>query len=234
MTILVVLPGLDGTATMHAEFVGALRSLFDAVSLIAYPQNRVMNYAELEVLVRAALPASIPFVLLGESFSGPIAISIAAQPPGGLVGLILSTSFARAPVRLLSAFAPLVRFAPVRSIPQALLWWWLLGRWATPPLKVALRAALDSVESSVLRARAAAAVRVDVTTVLAEISMPTLLLRATEDRLLSRAASMEILSAVRHAEIVDIAGPHLLLQANPLVCAQAVIAFAGKLSFSSH
>ena len=34
------------------------------------------------------------------------------------------------------------------------------------------------------------------------------------------------------ADIVDIAGPHPLLQANPLVCAQAVIAFAGKLALS--
>ena len=157
MTTLVVLPGLDGTATMHAAFVAAARPWFDAISVIAYPPNRVLGYAELETLVRASLPEGRPFVLLGESFSGPIALLIAADPPAGLAGLVLSTTFARSPVPLLSPLASLLRFAPVRPIPMPLLSWLLLGRWATAQLKTELQAALNNVDRDVLRARAAAA-----------------------------------------------------------------------------
>ena len=233
MTHLVVLPGLDGTATMHDEFVEAVRPSFETVSVIAYPTNKILGYAELEILVRALLPKSSPFVLLGESFSGPIALSIAANPPANLEGLVLSTTFARSPVPLLSAFASVVRFAPVRSIPMFLLSWLLLGRWTTPQLKTALRGALESVDPNVLRARAAAALRVDVFSSLGKISVPVLYIRATEDRLLSRRAATEASRAICSSKVVDIGGPHLLLQTNPEACAQAAGSFVQELATSS-
>lgn len=229
MTTLVVLPGLDGTATMHTEFVEAVRPSFERVSVIAYPTNKILGYEELEVLVRASLPKDSPFVLLGESFSGPIALSIAADPPCNLVGLVLSTTFARSPVPLLSAFASFVRFAPVRSIPMFLLSWLLLGRWTTPQLQTALRGALESVDPNVLRARAVAALRVDVSSSLGKISVPVLYLRATRDRLLSRRALTRMASGVSHTLVIDIPGPHLLLQASPEACAEAVNSFSRRL-----
>ena len=132
MTALIVLPGLDGTATLHSGFSNAASHLFDPVTVIPYPSQQPLGYSELEVLVRAALPPVAPYLLLGESFSGPIALSIAANPPPNLVGVVLSTSFGNSPFWALSPFAVLSRFAPVRSVPHSLLSWLLLGRWATP------------------------------------------------------------------------------------------------------
>ena len=57
-----------------------------------------MGYDELEVLVRAALPTGQRYFLLGESFSGPLAIRIAANPPAGLAGVILCGTFAKNPL----------------------------------------------------------------------------------------------------------------------------------------
>ncbi|TYT26472.1 lysophospholipase [Luteimonas viscosa] len=226
MTALVVLPGLDGTATLHAEFVASVGPAFESVTVVPYPPDEALGYVALEALVRAQLPAATPFVLLGESFSGPVALSIAADPPPNLVGLVLSTTFAKSPTPLLSPFAALTSIAPVRAVPVSLLSWLLFGRWATPQLEASLRSALLAVSPAVLRFRAAAAMRANVSASLGSIAVPVLYLRSSHDRLLSPAAGRHILSEVPQCTTVDIAGPHLLLQTAPKDCARAVGAFA--------
>lgn len=229
MTALVLLPGLDGLAALSSAFVAAARSTFDSVVTVSYPTDRVLAYTELEALVQDSLPKETPYVLLGQSFSGPIAIAIAARQPPGLVGLVLSTTFSQSALPWLSPLASLARIAPVRSLPRALLSWWLLGRWATPQLESMLQSSLQAVKPSVLRSRAASALRVNVSSRLKAISTPVLYLRASDDRLLSRAASTRIVGALPHAEAADIAGPHLLLQASPEACAEVVARFASGL-----
>lgn len=232
VTALVILPGLDGTAALHAQFVACLGGVFGPVAVLRYPPDEALDYAALEVLVRAGLPRDVPFVLLGESFSGPIALSIAADPPANLVGVVLSTTFARTPLPFISPLAPLARFAPVRALPLALLSWWLLGRWATPALNVALERALLEVHPAVLRQRAALAMQADVSAVLARIGVPVLYLRAKNDRLILPGAGDRILSVIKHATIKEIAGPHLLLQACPSSAARAVRDFVEGLQLA--
>jgi len=229
MTALVVLPGLDGTATLHTEFVASVSPAFDSVTVVPYPLDKALGYVALEALVRARLPPTLPFVLLGESFSGPIALSIAADPPPNLVGLVLSTTFAKSPVPLPSPLAALTRIAPVRALPPSFLSWLLFGRWATPQLEASLQSALLAVSPTVLRFRAGAAIQANVSARLASISVPVLYLRATHDRLLSGAAGRHILSALPQCTTADIAGPHLLLQVAPIDCARAVSTFSRRL-----
>jgi hypothetical protein len=85
--VLVLLPGLDGTGKLFAEFLRVL-DLNISTLVVAYPKDVPMNYDELETLVTAALPTDRPFVLLGESFSGPAAVaaSVAADPSAGMRG----------------------------------------------------------------------------------------------------------------------------------------------------
>src|SRR5436309_344825 len=97
MVALVLLPGMHGTGELFAEFTAALGSEHEAIA-VSYPQDRPLDYAQLESIVRSRLPADRPFVILGESFSGPIAISIAASAPRGLRGIILCVSFAKNPL----------------------------------------------------------------------------------------------------------------------------------------
>src|SRR3990167_10010315 len=144
MPALVLLPGLDGTASLLSDFVEASRGTFDSVITVSYPRDRILDYDELEAHARNFLPRDGTFFVLGESFSGPIALSIAAAPPPGLAGLILSTTFAKNPVSLLRPFAKLTRLAPVRALPISVLSWWLLGRWATTSINGMLAAALRS------------------------------------------------------------------------------------------
>ena len=85
MLTLVLLPGMDGTGIFFEDFAAVAQPEFDPV-IVRYPDDPSRGYAGLEPVARAALPRDKPFLILGESFSGPIAISIAASNPPGLVG----------------------------------------------------------------------------------------------------------------------------------------------------
>lgn len=229
MAVLIVLPGLDGTATLHSSFCGAVSSSFEAVTVIPYPPQQILDYSALVALVRKALPPTTPFVLLGESFSGPIALSIGADPPPNLIAVVLSTSFGNSPMPALSRLAGLIRFAPVRAFPGPMLSWWLLGRWATRELEDSLDSALLAVSPAVLRFRIAAALRASVPNLVA-VTVPVLYLRATHDRLLSASVGVQVSSSVPACMLIDIEGPHLLLQTAPQACALAIGNFVESLA----
>src|SRR4051812_16660002 len=109
MVKLILMPGMDGTGELFAPLLRALGNSIET-TVLRYPTDEPLGYSELLPRVRAALPASGPFVLLGESFSGPLAIMIAAEAPAGLRGVILSASFASNPIRWLPQFVrPLVQ-----------------------------------------------------------------------------------------------------------------------------
>lgn len=224
MTEVVILPGFDGAAALREQFRSCLERHGVATRAIAYPTDMPLGYDDLEPLVRAQLPSNTDFVLLGESFSGPLAIRLSVNPPAGLRGLVLSTTFARSPMPQLRPLAGLTRFAPVR-LPMVLLSWWLFGRWATPELQETLGKTLESVSPAVLRFRAAAVLRVDVSTLLASVQVPALNLVAIHDRLLTSSVAQGLAAGLPHCRTVRIAGPHLLLQAAPEPCAQAIASF---------
>lgn len=221
-----ILPGLDGTTRMLDGFIAQAQAAgFDDATAIGYPHDRVLDADGLEALAREQLPDDKPFLLLGESFSGPIALRIAADPPPMLRALVLSTTFATTPVPLLSPFAPLTGIAPVLT-PMPLLSWLLLGRWRTPTLETTLRQALDEVTHDVLRSRAALALRIDARDALSRIRMPTLYLRARHDRLMHPSAGDTILRSITDARLHALDGPHLLLQTRGDACIDVIAAFA--------
>ena len=86
---LVVLPGMDGGASLSARFRGLMSEAHEADG-VEYPTHEKWGYERLTEHVRAVLSASAePTVLLAESFSGPVAIRLAATPPRHLVGVVL-------------------------------------------------------------------------------------------------------------------------------------------------
>ena len=221
---LVLLPGLDGTGKLFVEFLEAL-DLGSSAQVVSYPPDIPLGYDELEPLVRAALPTRGRFVILGESFSGPLAIRIAAHPPPALVGLILCVTFASNPYPHLAWARGLAALLPLKSLPR-----WLRAplMWGSASPSKAPRQserAMAGVDASVIRRRIAALLSVDETAALAKISVPTLVLCATGDRVISRAASMRLMHGIRHAQRLDIDGPHLLLKTRPKECAAAVLNF---------
>lgn len=224
MVTLVLLPGLDGTGLLFANFAASLGPDVKII-VVSYPTGAAVGYAELEPIARSFLPKDQPFFLLGESFSGPIAISIAASRPTGLLGLVLCCSFARSPRPSLSLFRPLLAVAPVAALPVALLSFFVLGRFSSPALRRSLAESLAQVSPATLRARARAALSVDVSALLARVSLPVLYLRASEDRVVPESASQSIVALAPTTKVVEFPSPHFLLQVLPSQAALAVREF---------
>jgi pimeloyl-ACP methyl ester carboxylesterase len=226
---LVLLPGMDGTGELFADFVNALPQSFETVR-VRYPTDRCLTYSELEDFVQAACPVLEPFMLIAESFSTPLAITFAATNPFGLAGVILCAGFATSPVkgwrRFLGALlAPLLFRVPLSNLATRV---WLLGKDAPSLLVAAVQLAVSSVRPEVLAGRLRALLGCDVQRELGQITVPVLYLQAKQDHLVSASCLQVIRWCKPDITVTALEGPHLLLQRHPLRAAEAVVEFARR------
>jgi pimeloyl-ACP methyl ester carboxylesterase len=210
-----LLPGLEGTGRLFSRFLQAATGALELRPL-AYPTDRFLGYAALEELVAGRLSRDRPFALLGESFSGPLALRIAARGPAGLVGVVLAATFHRRPAA--PAFGALRRLSPLFfrvPLPAHAVRLLLAGGDAPDDLVAEVQAAVASVSGRVMAARAREALRADATAALEACPAPILFLGGREDRLLRSALPIEVRALRPDAEIRMLDAPHLVLQRRP-------------------
>lgn len=229
---LILLPGMDGTGRLFQPFIDVMGSTFK-IKAIQYPPDQAMGYQALLANVRCQLPANEPYVVLGESFSGPLAVELATESNPLLLGLILCCTFVRNPRPMLSGLKFVVPILPNWMPPMRLLDKLLLAQFTTPALRFALAQAIAKVAPAVVRARLHAVLCVDVTAQMATVKIPILYLRATQDKLVPRSASELICSLNVRTQLVDIDAPHCLLQTAPLEAAEVVRKFLVKCQTSA-
>nr|WP_229505790.1 alpha/beta fold hydrolase [Massilia genomosp. 1] len=228
-----MLPGMDGSGDLFAGFIAALGGQVDAI-VVSYPCAPALAYVGLTDYARAQLPRDRPFVLIGESFSGPVAIALAASKPPGLIGLVLCCTFARNPRPLLAPLKPLAGVLPMWSVLTPLIAPFLLGFDAPLVLRKALRAALDKVPPARLRQRLKEVMAVDYTGRAQAISVPVLYLQATRDWIVPASAARLLASLCADWRLVALPGPHLLLQTIPEQAATTVIKFMDPLAMEGN
>jgi pimeloyl-ACP methyl ester carboxylesterase len=197
---------------------------------VAYPPDEPKDYSALLPLVLSALPKDHPFLILGESFSGPLAIMAAATRPTGLCGVVLCASFVRNPLwfrpRWLRHLVHPIAFqffhllSPIKTI---------LGGYSTSELRRLLAQALEPVRPSVLACRARAILEVDVRAELQACPVPVLYLQAQSDRVVHRQNLSDVQSAFPALKIAQIPAPHLLLQTQPHAAVEAITEFVREL-----
>jgi pimeloyl-ACP methyl ester carboxylesterase len=217
---------MDGSGTLFSEFIAALPPGAESL-VVSYPPDQPMGYDELEAFARAELP-SRPFVLVGESFSGPIAVALAAARPAALRGLVLIGSFVRRPIRVPGRLRTLLAVVPVWRVPARCVAVLAFGRWSTEALHSRLFTAMAAVAPAVWRARLRAVLSVDATEKLRAVRVPVLYLRGSSDRMIPRSAWMLVKELLPSARLVELEGPHFLLQTKPVECAAHVTAFANE------
>lgn len=223
-TPIVLLPGMDGTGELLTVLADRL-SKARPVQVIAYPREQPLSYAELIAYVLARVPDR-RYAILGESFSGPIAINIAAGDKR-VTGLILAASFARHP--LPSFLAAFVGAMDLNRLPKSLITAALMGANATPGLKANLSRILASLPRHVVRARARAALNVDARDHLREISCPVMCLHGRNDRLVRKRSVDEIVAAQPRCQVRTLDAPHMLLSTHAEAAADAINDFCDGL-----
>ncbi len=208
---LVLLPGLDGTGTL---FGGFIRAFDGPTQVVEYPRDTVLSYDELFERIVAQLPADRPFVVLGESFSGPLAMRLGALAPAGLKAIVLASTFHRQPVsRALAALGFFARpFMFDMAVPDFVIARLMKG--ADAGTTRSFRALISSVHSKVLASRVRSVLRVDESKAWSVCRVPALVIEAKDDRLV-KSHSAELRALNPSAEFASVPGPHLLLQVNP-------------------
>ena len=213
-TRIVLLPGMDGTGSLFGPLVERTPPAFDA-RVVTYPRD-VGEVSELARRAAEAIPSDRPFVLVAESFSGPIALTLAARRPVGLRAVVLCATFVTNPVPWFpAALASMVRSPVFAMTPSVLVEASLLGTQGDADLRARVREAIAGVPADVLAQRARACLRADARAALVSCPAPILILRATQDLVVPASCTREIVEARPDAILREIAAPHLLLQVAP-------------------
>jgi pimeloyl-[acyl-carrier protein] methyl ester esterase len=218
-----LLPGLDGSGRLSQRFARAWNAPLDLVAYRDDPTADLDAYAE-QVEEIAAGPS---VDLIAESFSGPVALRIIERARIQVRRLVLVASFAAVPVASPLALAHVLPRALLTSLPRP-RWavaWLLLGGVGDAAL---IDEAIDVVRAlppSVMASRLAllAGLRAQQLTG----GPPILALHAMRDRLVPASATAVMQRSFPQVSVVPINGPHLLLQAEPAACADAIRSYLG-------
>lgn len=219
MTLL-LLPGMDGSGRLFQPLLEALTPAIP-VKLIEYPQDGPQDYDSLTDFVAGQLRPHESYILLAESFSGPVARCLAATTPTKIVSLIVVAGFFKRPNPLLA----LLPWLPVQTllslpIPDMLVRRYLLGSDADDRLIRLFKETLKELSKKSLAARLHSIGKLMPQG--PSIPCSCLYLQATNDRLV-QAWNLEVLSDYcRDVTVARIDGPHFLCQARPTACARHI------------
>jgi pimeloyl-[acyl-carrier protein] methyl ester esterase len=223
---LVLLPGFDGSARLFEPFI---RSIGDAVvsETVAFPPDPHWGYEELLPFVVGRLPDGV-CILLGESFSGPLAVMAAASAPQRVAAIVLVSSFSRLPVPVLLARMA-GRFGG-QAIPRWLLEGLLTSRETPHGVRAELFEQVKMLPADLVAKRLRAALSVDVGGQLDALNRPILALQGRQDRLIPPWWARHDLGRRPGVELHFIDGPHMLLQTVPSAVAVCLRSWIGRRS----
>jgi pimeloyl-ACP methyl ester carboxylesterase len=225
---LVLLPGLDGTGLLFRPLLAALPSDIRP-KVIAYPTSDALTLAELASLVVRQLPAD-GTVLLAESFSGLVALTLLMNAQTRVRGVIFVAAFAEPPRPFLLRLAPLVSRSAglMRVAPAFLLRQYCLGKNATASDLKMLREAIAGVSPEVLGQRfRLVATRHSFAKLRSDV--PGYYIRASGDRLVPPSCATWFEQRLQ-CEIIEVEGPHFLLQARPKAAVHAIVRMVQSLN----
>jgi pimeloyl-ACP methyl ester carboxylesterase len=217
---IVLLPGMDGTGDLFERFVRFAPAEFQPI-VIALPERD--SYDALVDAIDAQLPHA-RFVVVGESFSGPLALRVARRASDRVAALVLCNSFIAPPRRWLLRMLP---WRWIFALPVLSRWIrrLLVGRTASNDLVDAVRHAIAKTSKDVLASRMRIIQQLDDEELLRTIECPILDLRGIHDVLVPLRTGDAIRRINQRVQTATIAAPHLLLQVAPEAAWRAIQVF---------
>jgi pimeloyl-ACP methyl ester carboxylesterase len=224
---IVLLPGLDGTGDLFDPLAARLADEF-TVKVVRYPNDPSLGYAGYAELVRNVIGQREVF-LLGESFSGPVAVRVATQLRRQVKGLVLAATFLKNPwpgwlIRRASRTDP-------ETTPKRIRDAILMGSYGDDELREKVDRIVRSLSRPVRAARLKAIAEVDVRDDFAKLDCPTLVLHGREDWLVAMKTIQKAVCRKGGARMVAFPAAHMLLQTCATDCAAEISAFAKSSAF---
>ncbi|MGH8613283.1 MAG: alpha/beta fold hydrolase [Gammaproteobacteria bacterium] len=227
---LILLPAFDGTGLMFNAFVNELGDAFET-TVISYPESGPQDYATLTDTIRKRIPEHEDYVVLGESFAGPIVYQVAIRDAKKCKAAIFVATYLTNPnplvLKILTAMPPslisilLSKPFVVKAVS--------LSREAGDEIASAIAANFSSVNRHAIRQRLMAIGNLG-TAPTEEIATPCLCIQATKDRLVPESKVIDLKRVCRSLEVRKVRGGHFVLQEAPKDAADLVRAFGRNLS----
>lgn len=207
----VLLPGLHGSRTLFSSFV-ALAPAWASCRPLALPTVGGQTFDE---IADALLPELRPlegFVLLGESFSGPIAARLAARLGQKVALLVLCNPVVEMSVRVPEGFLASI-------VSSAWMPAWCASMVLSGGDVSVARAALAEVRAlpkGILAQRLSAVFSTTEEALASHLSPPLLTILGTNDHVVSLSRSRAFFSRIPQGTVAEIEGPHLIVQTRPV------------------
>ncbi len=201
---------MHGTADLFGPVVRCLPA--DAnVKVISYPEQTHFSYPQLEQLVVDNLPVGVPYVLIAESFSGPIALRLASRPSSDMQAVVLVSSFAFRPLGWVGRVIARMPLELALKIPPSdwIFRILLTGPKASKELLLATRKVLTKVSRNVLAARLREALTSDYCRNRISPAVRVIAICSRNDHLLGSRASGSVLNVCSTAEVANVSAPHM-------------------------
>ncbi len=224
---LVLLPGLDGSGDLFEHFEQALAPSL-SIKTVLYPFKEGLGYDVLTEYVRDILPEDEPYMLLAESFSGPIAVSIATEENPAMKGLILVNTFLSNPNPLLIKLSRLLPDPWLVQPPNVVLHWLLSNSEDNAVSVQELNRCIKGLSANLTRSRLQSVAKINVTEQAKSIDLPVMLMQSRTDALVKRRVTNQLKASFEQAEFHQFKAGHFLLQTQPTQSARAVQAFIDK------
>lgn len=224
---LILLPGLDGTGLLFEPFLNILPNS-EQVIVIKYPSDKKLDYDQLASYVKEQIPSK-NFILLAESFSGPIVTKLLKHTQ--LSAIILCASFLNSPRPILTrivSYCPSCIFK--LRLPSFILRFFCFGRDCSYSTITLFYKAISLVNPSVLKFRLKLLSQINEIPNISNLAIPFYYLMPSDDLLVPKSCAQEILKAQKSLVIKKIEGAHFIMQSSPKESAKVIFDICNSIS----
>ena len=214
--MIVLLPGMDGSGRLFKPFLSVLGVKYYQV--IALPETGNQDYDSLFKSIYDQLPND-EFILLAESFSGPLAAKLIAKNIPNLKGVIFIASFLSTPSKIILRVAQILplKWLLSLSIANPAIRYLMLGNRISQVDLENFKSTVASVPNKTLKLRLFAMQNLKTPNISSDL--PVTYISATKDFFVRPSKLIEFSHSFTNLTQNTINGPHFILQSNPKACA---------------
>lgn len=219
----VLLPGFNGNSELFKNFIKEKPENITCIP-IDYP-DAIYSYHQLADLLAHDLQSiSGSFVLLGESFAGPLAILLAEKLGSKVSHLILVATFVTSPKPKIFYYLPwnsiFYLAKPIYKMAKI-----FFSKFSKTQMLADVFTELLKVDSAIYAARMRDIFRVDVSENLCRLTLPIMYIRATQDLTVCKKSLREVQALQPNIVIEEVSAPHMILQIQAEKAWQAIFRF---------